>query len=120
MLLIEDAFGHETVLDSAEIIAICDHAGMGILAQDLLSAKGLAFSFANPRSDAAEAARDLEVAIETLAARPELDAALAVATERLGALWDEEGFAEQQRLMAARRAADQKLATLIQDDGELG
>ncbi len=120
MLLIEDAFGSETVLDSAEIIAICDHAGMGVLAHDLLCAKGLAFSFANPRGDAAGAAKDLEVAIETLAARPELDAALAIATQVLSAQWDEEGFAEQQRLLSARRAADEKLAALVQNDGDLG
>lgn len=59
------------------------------------------------------------MAIETLAARPELDAALSDATAALAEDWDEAGFAEQTRLLEARRRADQRLAALAQgEDGE--
>ena len=64
------------------------------------------------------ARRDLAMAIEALAARPELDAALAAATARLADGGDEEGYAEQMRLMSARRDADQKLAALVQGDDD--
>jgi DNA primase len=56
------------------------------------------------------------MAIEALAARPELDAALAAATARLAENWDETGFAEQMRLLEARREADAKLASLAERD----
>jgi DNA primase len=77
---------------------------------------GLAFSFTRGDADAAVARRDLAMAIEALASRPELDAALAAATARLADGGDEEGYAEQMRLMTARRDADQKLAALVQGD----
>jgi DNA primase len=60
----------------------------------------------------------LAMAIEALAARPHLDAALAAATERLARQWDEIGFAEQTRLLAARAEADNRLATLFAGDNE--
>jgi len=62
----------------------------------------------------------LGMAIEALAARPELDAALEAATARLAENWDELGFAEQMRLQQARREADAKLASLAEraSDGE--
>jgi DNA primase len=56
--------------------------------------------------------------IETLAARPGLDAALDAATSRLQDGGDEAAFAEQQRLRTARDEADRQLATLIEGDAD--
>lgn len=118
-LLIEAAFDNAK-LDSASIIAICGSAGMDGLAGALLDANSLAFSFTRSNAEPELARRDLSMAIEALAARPELDAALAAATARLAENWDETGFAEQTRLMEARRDADRKLAALShgEDAGE--
>jgi DNA primase len=91
---------------------------LGALANDLLDANALAFSFTRRQSDVEVARRDLGMAIEALASRPELDAALAAATARLAEHWDETGFAEQTRLLEARRAADRKLAALAQGGEE--
>lgn len=83
-----------------------------------MNANTLAFSFTKAQAEPELARRDLGMAIEALAARPELDAALAAATAGLKEHWDDQGFAEQTRLLEARRQADQKLATLAQgEDG---
>lgn len=114
-----DACYDTPALDSAKLIPICDSAGLAALVVELLNANTLAFSFTKAQADAALARRDLGMAIETLAARPELDAALSEATAALAEDWDEAGFAEQTRLLEARRQADQRLAALAQgDDGE--
>ncbi len=114
-LLLEAAFDNAT-LDSAALIPICEASGLGNDAGNLLRADRLAFSFTKPDADAEVARRDLGMAIEALAARPHLDAALAAATARLADEWDDAGFAEQTRLLEARRAADQKLAALAEGD----
>ena len=49
--------------------------------------------------------------------REAVDAALAAATARLAENWDETGFAEQMRLLEARREADARLASLAERDG---
>jgi DNA primase len=114
-----DAAYDQPELDSSALIPICDSAGLGALVIELADANGLAFSFTRRQADAELARRDLGMAIEALAARPELDAALAAATARLTENWDETGFAEQTRLLGARREADQKLAALMQgEDGD--
>ena len=91
---------------------------MGELAATLMDANGLAFSFTRRQADAEIARRDLGMAIEALAARPALDAALAAATVRLTEQWDENGFAEQMRLVEALGDADRKLAALSQGEDE--
>ena len=111
--LVEAAYDNPA-LDSDALLTICDSAGLGALVRALLNANALAFSFTKPQADPELARRDLGMAIEALAARPELDAALAAATARLTEKWDETGFAEQTRLLEARREADQKLAALAQ------
>ncbi len=116
--LVDAAFDN-AALDSAAILPICDARGLGGLAGELLGADGIAFSFTRAKADAELARSDLAMAIEALAARPELDAALAAATARLGEDWDEGGFAEQTRLLEARRAADRRLAALAQGDDEI-
>jgi len=102
------------VLEEQQLETILASAGLNSLANELRGTNGLAFSFLRSNADSDRAARDLGVAIETLAARPELDAALAAATARLMEAPDEAGFAEQRRLRAAREEADRSLAALVQ------
>lgn len=113
--LLDAAFESET-LESSDILPICEAAGLGGLAAELLRASMLAFSFTKSEADADVARRDLALAVEALAARPELDAALSSATARLAHQGDEAAFAEQQRLQEARRAVNQTLADLQQRD----
>jgi DNA primase catalytic core len=113
--LIDAGFDHPG-LESDALVTICQHEGFASLIEALLSTVTLGFSFARDEADGEIARRDLAMAIEALAARPELDAALAAATVRLGAQWDDAGFAEQQRLRAARVEADQRLASLAAGD----
>jgi len=116
--LLLDAAYDNPALDSAALITICEQRGFGALAAQLVDVNGLAFSFTRRQADAELARRDLGMAIEALAARPELDAALAAATARLAEHWDETGFAEQMRLLEARREADARLASLAERSGE--
>ncbi len=111
-----DAVFETPMLDSDTIVTICDSAGLGALAKQLMGTNGLAFSFAQRQAEPETARRDLTMAIETLAARPQLDAALADATARLMETWDEGGFAEQKRLRTALEKANQILADLSQGD----
>ena len=113
-----DAACDHPELDSQALIPICQERGFGPIVAQLIDAKGLAFSFTRRHSDADLARRDLGMAIEALAARPELEAALAAATARLTENWDELGFNEQQRLQQARRDADAKLAALAERSGD--
>jgi DNA primase len=113
--LIDAVYDH-AALESAQIDAICAEAGFGATLAELRTANGLAFSFAQRQAEPELARRDLAMVIEVLAARPELDAALAAATTRLAQQGDETGFVEQQRLRAARLDADRKLAALMQGD----
>lgn len=117
-LILLDAAYDGVMLDSDALIPICDSAGLGELAASLMDSNGLAFSFTRRQADAEIARRDLGMAIEALAARPALDAALAAATARLAEKWDESGFAEQMRLVEALGDADRKLAALAQGEEE--
>ena len=101
-------------LDPDRLLTILADAGVAPLAEALRRQDGLGFSFTRRDSDPERAARDLVLAIETLAARPALDTALAAATARLKEAGDEAAFREQQRLRAARDEADRQLAGLIE------
>lgn len=115
--LIDAAYDHAT-LDSQQIIAICDADGLAKICSTTLSTNPLAFSFMRDSADAATARRDLALAIGALAARPELEAALAAATARLAAHGDDEALIEQQRIRRALDQADKRLAALAQGDAE--
>ena len=84
--------------------------------EELRLKQGLAFSFIRRDADPERARRDLVLVIETLAARPGLDAALEAATARLKEEGDEAAFQEQQRLRTARDEADRQLAILMVDE----
>jgi DNA primase len=101
-------------LDPDVLNTILAASGASHLAEELRSQKSLAFSFTRRDADPERASRDLVLVIDTLAARPGLDAALEAATARLKEEGDEAAFQEQQRLRAARDEADRQLAALIE------
>jgi DNA primase len=103
-------------LDQERLNTILAETGASASAEALRSGHSLAFSFSRRDSDPERARRDLVLVIETLAARPGLDAALEAATARLKEEGDEAAFQEQQRLRAARDEADRQLALLIESE----
>lgn len=105
-------------LDTERLDTILAASGAARLVEELSLKRGLAFSFTRRDADPERARRDLALAIETLAARPGLEAALAAATARLGEAWEDTAFEEQKRLRAARDEVDRQLATLIEGDGD--
>jgi len=115
-LLVDAAYDGD-IVETGALDHICSTHDASALLEELRAFNGLAFSFTRGDADPQVARRDLAMAIEALAARPELDAALAAATARLVDGWNEDGFAEQQRLRAERSEADRKLAALVQGDG---
>src|SRR4029453_9671145 len=106
-------------LDRESLNTILATSDAAPLLEELRQEQGLAFSFSRRDAEPERARRDLVLVIDTLAARPGLDAALAAATARLKEKGEEEAFLEQQRLRAARDEADRQLATLIEGDAEL-
>jgi DNA primase len=116
--LVEGAMVHGA-LDRERLDTILTGSGVASLAEKLrLERRGLAFSFTRRDADPERASRDLVLVIDTLAAQPGLDAALAAATAKLEQDWDEEAFREQQRLRAAREEAERRLAALCEDDAD--
>jgi DNA primase len=117
VLLLESAMTN-AALDPEALNTILAQRGGAALLEELGRKRGLGFSFTRRDADPERARRDLILAIETLAARPGLDAALAAATARLKDEGDEAAFQEQQRLRIARDEADSELATLFEAGGD--
>ncbi len=114
-ILIEAAYESD-IVEIGRVDTICDDAGLSGVLEGLRSSNShnrLAFSFLRSDADAERARRDLAMLIEAATARPELDAALAAATARVAAGGDQDCFAEQARLKAARREADLTLMSLM-------
>ncbi len=116
-LMLEAAMAHGE-LDPNRLHTILADKGAAALVEELNQKRGLAFSFTRRDADTGRASRDLVLVIDTLAARPGLDAALEAATARLKEAGDEMAFQEQQRLRRARDEADRKLATLMEGDAD--
>jgi DNA primase len=106
-------------LDPDQLLTILARSGAATLIEQLRRQSGLAFSFNRRDAEPERAQRDLVLALETLAARPGLDAALDAATARLTEDGDEAAWAEQQRLRQARDEADRQLATLLESGAGL-
>jgi DNA primase len=113
-----DAAMMHGALDQDRLNTILAQAGAAALAEELRRQTGLGFSFNRRDADPERALRDLVLVIDTLAARPGLEAALDAATARLKEDWDDAAYEEQQRLRAARDEADRQLATLIESDAD--
>jgi DNA primase len=80
------------------------------------SPRAMGFSFTRRDSDPDRARSDLAAAVEIIAAREEVEQALADATERLKRDFTDEALAEQQRLIAAQQGLRQRLASLAGTD----
>lgn len=107
-----DACGVQA-LDRSQLQAILASTDGGTLLAELKRPSGLAFSFTRPDADHDRALADLVLVIETLAEKPEIDAALAAATVRLET-GDDGAFAEQMALRRMRDRASERLAELAQ------
>ena len=83
--------------------------------RDVSKGGDIGFSFTRMKSDPAIARRDLGLAIETLMAKVEIEAAFETAMARFKA-GDEAAFAEQQRLHAAREVVNERLASLASNE----
>jgi DNA primase len=101
-------------LDPDGLATILRAKGAASEVEGLRRKAGLTFSFTRRDADPERARRDLVLVLETLAARPGLEAALGAATARLKDEGDEAAFQEQQRLRAARDEADRQLAALVE------
>ncbi len=130
------AFEGRTGVDTKGLIAILAELPVYPKAMDLLRADTMPFSFTRssvigPTPDFADgdavqmdaeqmmatrrAVRDLATAIEAVVAWPEVDAALAHATEAASVQLDEASFAEQQRLMKAKADLAARIGALMDD-----
>ena len=72
----------------------------------------IGFSFTRSKSDPELARRDLGLAVEALHAKTEIELALAEATRRLEQDFSDSAYAEQQRLIAAKKSYNDRLASL--------
>jgi DNA primase len=113
--MLDAAFANES-LDREGLLTILADNGAGSLVEGLSHQRGLAFSFTSRTAEPERAQRDLVLVVDTLAARPELDAAFAAATARLKEAFDEATFAEQVRLRIALEELDRRLARLVLDE----
>ncbi|MFL6856966.1 MAG: DNA primase [Allosphingosinicella sp.] len=111
-----DAALRHGALDQERLDTILTGTGTAALAERLRRAKTLSFSFTRRDAEPERACRDLVLVIDTLAAKPGLEAALDAATARLKEIGDEASYQEQQRLRAARDEAERQLAALIEGD----
>ena len=91
-------------------------SGFESVAGELLRADTLAFSFTQADADETRAAADLNEAIAVLAARPQVDAALARATAAMQAGFTDEAFARQVALVKERQELEARLANLMLAD----
>ena len=116
-LMVESAMTHAQ-LDPEALLTILAECGGAPLLEELGRNGGLGFSFTRRDADPERAIRDLGLAIESLSARPGLDAAIDAATARVMDEGDEDAFEEQRRLLVARHEVDAQLATLFEAGGD--
>lgn len=114
-------------LDTGGMLTILGQSAEYNRAMTLLRADGMQFSFTRPPGTdeptnghnatdgpRAEALRDLDEAIATAIAWPEIERALEDATEALRTRMDNESFAEQQRLLKAKADMTSRLMRLAE------
>tara|TARA_B100000678_G_scaffold176778_1_gene147441 strand:- start:1566 stop:3425 length:1860 start_codon:yes stop_codon:yes gene_type:complete len=106
----------DQALDGARLRTILAKSGFESVAGELLRADTLAFSFTQADADETRAAADLNEAIAVLAARPQVDAALARATAAMQAGFTDEAFARQVALVKERQELEARLANLMLAD----
>jgi DNA primase len=98
-------------LDRQALATILQTAGLAPRSKNPRQAGGIGFSFTRSETDPERAVRDLGVAIDALAAKEEIDTALADALERFRA-GEDDAIEEQLRLHSAQREITERLAQL--------
>jgi len=98
-------------LDRQALATILQTAGLTARSKNPRQAGGIGFSFTRSETDPERAVRDLGVAIDALAAKEEIDAALADALERFRA-GEDDAIEDQLRLHSAQREITERLAQL--------
>ncbi|MEQ1726030.1 MAG: DNA primase [Sphingopyxis sp.] len=118
--MIDAALTHEG-LDNHALLAILEGTSVYNKAQQLLRADGMSFSFtrsldraADQNGAKAQALRDLDEVIATAVAWPQVNAALAAATDAMRDAMDVASFAEQQRLLRVKAELAGRLAGLAE------
>ncbi|MEQ1687466.1 MAG: DNA primase [Sphingopyxis sp.] len=118
--MIDAALTHEG-LDNHTLLAILEGTSLYNKAQQLLRADGMSFSFTRSLDKAADqdgakaqALRELDEVIATAVAWPQVNAALAAATDAMRNAMDAESFAEQQRLLRVKAELAGRLAGLAE------
>jgi len=98
-------------LDRQALATILQTAGLTARSKNPRQAGGIGFSFTRSETEPERAVRDLGVAIDALAAKEEIDAALADALERFRA-GEDDAIEDQLRLHSAQREITERLAQL--------
>jgi DNA primase len=98
-------------LDRQALATILETAGLTARSKNPRRAGGIGFSFTRSETDPERAVRDLGVAIDALAAKEEIDTALADALERFRA-GEDDAIDDQLRLHSAQREITERLAQL--------
>ena len=98
-------------LDRQALGTILETAGLAARSKNPLQSGGIGFSFTRSETEPKRAVRDLGVAIDALAAKEEIDTALADALERFRA-GEDDAIEDQLRLHSAQREITERLAQL--------
>ncbi|WP_374943590.1 DNA primase [Sphingomonas sp.] len=104
----------DRALDSARLVTILSRSGFDAIATELLRADSMPYSFTQGSADPSRVREDLDEAIAVLAARPEVDAALAHATAAMQADFTAEAFERQIAAVREQQALALRLANLVQ------
>lgn len=127
MRLADDALGRlfeavvdvaleDQALDTKRLRTILAASGFDQIASELLRADTLPFTFTQKEWDAGRASLDLGEAIAVLAARPQVDAALAEATAAVQAKFSDAAFERQVALVRRKAELQARLANLMLAD----
>ncbi len=106
----------DQALDTARLRTILAASGFDSVASELLRADTLPFTFTQKEWDAGRASLDLGEAIAVLAARPQVDAALAEATAAVQAGFSDAAFERQVALVRRKAELESRLANLMLAD----
>lgn len=110
----------DQALDSSRLVTILARSGFDQVANDLLRADALPYSFTFAGADPDRAAADLNEVIEVMVTLPRVDTALAEATSAAKVRFTEETWARQQTLLQEQQRLKARLANLLHadEDGE--
>ncbi|MGE4306586.1 MAG: DNA primase [Novosphingobium sp.] len=113
--MVAASFRKETV-ETQALLTILGHGELYNMARQMLRADTFTFTPPRMNADADRVSRDMDEAIRVMAQGPELDMALARATQRARDDLNEESFAEQQRIHRLKMDHDRRLAELAQSE----